>query len=57
MEQMTKFNGYAVSNQDGMVNYYGKVLSSEESNQYFGLLMQNIQWEKDKVIIFGKHIT
>jgi alkylated DNA repair dioxygenase AlkB len=57
---MTKFNEYRVGNilnQGGTVNYYGKILSSEEANQYFGLLMQNIPWEKDEVIIFGKHIT
>src|SRR5919199_6482960 len=58
---MTTFNESKVSNnilnKDGIVNYYGKILSSEEANQYFDLLMQNIQWEKDKVIIFGKHIT
>src|SRR6476660_5107946 len=46
-----------ILNKDGTVNYYGKILSSEVSNQYFDSLMQNIQWEKDKVIIFGKHIT
>src|SRR2546423_5661103 len=60
MEQMTTFNEYRTSNilnTDGTVNYYGKILSSEEANQYFGLLMQNIPWEKDEVIIFGKHIT
>ena len=57
---MTKFNEYVVSNilnQDGTVNYYGKILPSEEANQYFDLLMQDILWEKDEVIIFGKHIT
>ena len=58
---MTTFNEYRVNNnilnKDGTVNYYGKILSSEEANQYFGLLMQNILWEKDEVIIFGKHIT
>ncbi|MFZ0327406.1 MAG: alpha-ketoglutarate-dependent dioxygenase AlkB [Nitrososphaeraceae archaeon] len=57
---MTIFNEYRVSNilnKDGTVNYYGKILSSEEANQYFGLLMQNILWEKDEVIIFGKHIA
>jgi alkylated DNA repair dioxygenase AlkB len=57
---MTTFNEYKVINilnKDGVVNYYGKVLSPEEANQYFGLLMQNIQWAKDEVIIFGKHIT
>ena len=34
MEQMT------ITNEDGTVNYYEKMLSSEEANQYFGLLMQ-----------------
>jgi alkylated DNA repair dioxygenase AlkB len=60
MEQMTTFNEYRTSNilnTDGTVNYYGKILSSEEANRYFDLLMQNTQWEKDEVIIFGKHIT
>jgi alkylated DNA repair dioxygenase AlkB len=58
---MTLFNEYRASNnilnKDGIVNYYGKILSSEEANQYFSLLMQNIRWEKDEVVIFGKHIT
>jgi alkylated DNA repair dioxygenase AlkB len=57
---MTTFNEYKVINilnKDGVVNYYGKILSSEEANQYFGLLMQNILWQNDKVIIFGKHIV
>src|ERR687884_802387 len=57
---MTSFNEYRASNilnKDGTVDYYGKILSSQVANQYFDLLMQNIQWEKDEVIIFGKHIT
>ena len=40
---MTKFNEYGMSNilnKDGTVNYYGKILPSEEANQSFGLLMQ-----------------
>jgi hypothetical protein len=45
-----------ILNKDGTVNYYGKILSSEEANQYFGLLMQNILWGNE-VIIFGKHIV
>jgi hypothetical protein len=39
------------------VNYYGKVLPSTEANQYFDLLMQNILWKNDEVVIFGKHIV
>ena len=46
-----------IINKDGTVNYYGKILSCEEANQYFGLLIQNVLWEKDEVVIFAKHIT
>jgi alkylated DNA repair dioxygenase AlkB len=56
---MSLFNGDRLSNRlpkDGMANYYGKVLASKEADQYFDLLMQNILWENDEVIIFGKHI-
>ena len=57
---MTLFNEYKIINiltQDGTVNYYGKIMSSEVANQYFDSVTQNIRWEKDEVIIFGKHIT
>ena len=58
---MITFNESKVSNnilnKDGIVNYYDKILSSVVANQYFDLLMQNIHWEKDQVIIFGKNIT
>jgi alkylated DNA repair dioxygenase AlkB len=52
-----EYNVSNIINKDGTVNYYGKILSCEEANQYFGLLIQNVLWEKDEVIIFGKHIT
>jgi alkylated DNA repair dioxygenase AlkB len=58
---MTTFNESKASNnilnKDGIVNYYGKILSSEEANRYFDLLMQSILWEKDEIIVFGKYIT
>jgi alkylated DNA repair dioxygenase AlkB len=58
---MTLFNEYRASNnilnKDGAVNYYGKILSSEEANQYLDLLMRNIQWQNDKVVFFGKQVT
>ena len=57
---MSLFEEDRVSNllpKDGMVNYYGKVLASKEADQYFNSLMQNILWENDEVIIFGKHIV
>src|ERR1051325_196288 len=58
---MTTFNEYRASNnilnKDGIVNYYGKILSSEEANQYLDLLTRNIQWKNDDLVFFGKHVT
>lgn len=42
---------------DGIVNYYGKIITSFEANRYFELLLNNIVWENDKAIIFGKSIV
>ena len=42
---------------DGTVNYYPNVLTHDDANRYFDLLLQNIVWENDEVIIFGKHIV
>lgn len=41
---------------DGEVNYYGKILSIEESDFYFDTLYRTIQWKNDEAVIFGKHI-
>lgn len=59
-EQMTIFDKNGVSiilDNDGLVNYYGKILAYQEANQYLDLLMQNILWKNDEVILFGKHIV
>jgi alkylated DNA repair dioxygenase AlkB len=42
---------------DGIVIYYGKIITSFEANRYFELLLNNIVWENDKAIIFGKSIV
>ena len=41
---------------DGIVNYYGKVMPPVHANAYLDALLQNIEWENDKAIIFGKLI-
>jgi alkylated DNA repair dioxygenase AlkB len=46
-----------ILHKDGLVNYYGKILAYQEANRYLDLLMQNILWKNDEVIIFGKHIV
>lgn len=42
---------------DGEVRYYGPVMSNEEAETYFQLLINRIAWEHDQAIIFGKLIT
>jgi alkylated DNA repair dioxygenase AlkB len=57
---MTIFDKNGVSiilDNDGLVNYYRKILAYQEANQYLDLLMQNILWKNDEVILFGKHIV
>ncbi|MDQ4012607.1 MAG: alpha-ketoglutarate-dependent dioxygenase AlkB [Thermoproteota archaeon] len=46
-----------ILHKDGLVNYYGKILAYQEANQYLDLLMKNILWKNDEVILFGKHIV
>ena len=56
---MDLFNTETVTNilpNDGVVNYYGKVLNHEKAQHYFDKLMNTIEWKNDEVIIFGKHI-
>src|SRR6266849_2898760 len=56
---MDLFNQNRISNllhKDGTVNYYRNVLTHNEANRYFDLLLQNILWRNDEAVIFGKHI-
>ena len=46
-----------INNDGGKVNYYGKIMTSIEANRCFDLLFQNILWENEEVVIFGKHIV
>ncbi|TCD02130.1 alpha-ketoglutarate-dependent dioxygenase AlkB [Pedobacter frigidisoli] len=40
----------------GTVNYYGKLFTREQANQYFHILMDTIEWKNDEAFIMGKHI-
>ncbi|WBU90937.1 alpha-ketoglutarate-dependent dioxygenase AlkB family protein [Cellulophaga omnivescoria] len=42
---------------DGEVYYYGPILSISKAQEYYNYLFNNIQWENDKAVIFGKTIT
>lgn len=41
---------------DGIVNYYGKLLTNQEANRYFDCLINTIEWKNDQAIIYGKLI-
>ena len=42
---------------DGLVNYYGKLLSRQDADAYLNRLLHEIEWKHDKAIIYGKQIT
>jgi len=43
-------------NKDGCVLYYGQILSQQKATEYFGRLLNNIQWKNDEAVIYGKKI-
>jgi len=43
--------------QDGVVNYYGTVFSQEESATHLAKLIEEIPWEHDETVLFGKRIV
>ena len=43
-----------VLHQDGIVNYFEKIISSKLAKDYFNCLLNKIAWENDEVNLFGK---
>jgi len=41
---------------DGSVHYFGKLISKQEADGFYSELLNNIAWENDQAIIFGKRI-
>lgn len=57
--KMNLFNTDTTSNIlpfDGEVNYYGPIINNQKSKVYYDKLLENIVWDNDKAIIFGKLI-
>jgi len=42
---------------DGAVYYYGTIVSLEQANAFFLKLCDEIAWENDEIILFGKRIV
>ena len=43
--------------EDGLVDYYGALISPEVADHYFQTLLNNIAWKNDEVVIYGKRIV
>ena len=41
---------------DGVVNYYGTLMSVREADGYLDCLLNKVEWKNDEVIAFGKRI-
>jgi len=41
---------------EGTVNYYGSIMSRKEADHYFDCLMNEIPWQHDEAVIYGKRI-
>ena len=41
---------------DGIVNYYGRVFSPNDSDSFFDVLRKTIEWRNDEANMFGRHI-
>ncbi len=40
----------------GIVNYYGRIISVDKADAYLNALLQRIEWKNDEAVIFGKRI-
>ena len=43
-------------NHDGLVDYYGHLLTDTQADDFFEKLLESIEWKNDRAIIYGKEI-
>jgi alkylated DNA repair dioxygenase AlkB len=43
--------------QDGIALYYEKIVNDDEVKQLYDALLNNIHWENERVVMFGKEIV
>lgn len=46
-----------IINKDGIALYHGNVINAEDLTSIFSELFNNIDWQQDQIIMFGKAIT
>jgi len=58
---MDLFSNYIDKNinllpKDGVVNYYGMIMTGKEADHCLECMLNSIEWRNDEAVIFGKHI-
>lgn len=43
-------------NNDGLVDYYGSLMTDLQADGYFEKLLESIEWKNDRAVIYGKQI-
>ena len=43
-------------NNDGVVDYYGSLMTDLQADNYFDKLLESIEWQNDRAVIYGKEI-
>ena len=46
-----------IINKDGIATYYGCILNDELLYSFYNDLLNNISWEQEQIMMFGKNIT
>jgi len=41
---------------DGQVNYFGRLFSTQNANNFFDLLLSSIEWKNDEMVLLGNKI-
>ena len=59
---MDLFNATRIDEQnllprDGVVNYYGHIMTRKDADAYLERLLATIEWKNDEAILFGKHVV
>lgn len=43
--------------EDGVVRYFGPVVSAAEADRFLHVLLNDLPWQQDEIVMFGKPIT
>lgn len=57
MDLFNTTNEHNILPYDGEVIYYGHIISDDNAKHYYNVLLNEIQWQHDEALIYGKRIV